>query len=262
MAHSIEPRIEGRGLRVVRGGTEVVKGVSVAVAAGEVLGLVGPNGSGKTTLLATLAGLIPRRGGTVTLAGTDLDRLDARERGRRIGYLEQDPTAHWPVAVERVAMLGRAPHRAAFHGETAADHAIVARALERCDAAAFAHRAVTTLSGGERARAMLARVLAGEPQVLLADEPVAGLDPYHQLHVMELVRSLAGEGMAVVVVLHDLALAVRFCDRLCLLDDGRVAATGAPEAVIGGGVAERVFAVTLKRGPGWAIPWTRREAVR
>ncbi|MGQ9371975.1 ABC transporter ATP-binding protein [Azospirillum sp. ST 5-10] len=255
-------RIEADGVRVALGGRPVLRGVCVAAAAGEVVGLIGPNGSGKTTLLGTLAGLVERGGGAVRLDGRDVAALPPEERGRRIGYLEQNPGAHWPLAVERVVMLGRAPHRAGLGGESDADRAAVAAALERCGAAPFAGRPVTTLSGGERARVMLARVLAGQPEVLLADEPVAGLDPYHMLHVMELLRTLSREGMAVVVVLHDLALAIRFCDRLCLLEDGTVAASGPPHAVLDTGDAERVFGVHLLRGPDWAIPWTRREEGR
>lgn len=251
-------RIEAEGLGVRLGGAEVLTGVSVAAAAGEVVGLIGPNGSGKTTLLGALAGLTVPEAGGVSVDGTAIAALSPTERARRIGYLEQNPVAHWPLAVERVAMLGRTPHRAAFQGETDGDRRIVARALERCGVAGFAGRAVNTLSGGERARVMLARALAGEPRILLADEPVAGLDPYHQLQVMELLRELSREGIAVVVVLHDLSLAVRFCDRLCLLEHGRVAASGEPSVVFDDGTAERVFAVDLRRGDGWAIPWRRR----
>jgi iron complex transport system ATP-binding protein len=252
-------RIDADGVRVTLGGAEVLRGVGVSAHGGEVVGLIGPNGSGKTTLLGTLAGLLRRTGGTVTLDGRPLDGFAPEERARRLGYLEQNPTAHWPLAVERVVMLGRAPHRTAFGAETAEDHARVETALKRCDAWAFRSRAVTTLSGGERARVMLARVLAGAPSVLLADEPVAGLDPYHMLHVMELLRALAGEGMTVVVVLHDLSLAMRFCDRLYLLEAGTVAAAGRPDEVLESGVAERVFGVRLLRGEGWALPWTRLE---
>lgn len=251
--------IEAHAVSVTLGGVPILRDVSIAVPPGAVVGLIGPNGSGKTTLLGALAGLTARQAGAVSVDGAALEALSPEERARRIGYLEQNPTAYWPLAVERVVMLGRTPHRAAFRGESDADRAAVERALERCDAAAFRGRAVTTLSGGERARVMLARVLAGAPGILLADEPVAGLDPYHQLQVMELLRTLAAEGMAVAVVLHDLALAVRFCDRLVLLERGSVAAAGPPDSVLADGVAERVFGVTLLRGPGWAIPWDRRE---
>lgn len=253
-------RMEADGLHVARGGVGVLKGVSLAVSAGEVVGLIGPNGSGKTTLLGALAGLVPRRSGSVSIDGDPIDRVPREDRARRIGYLEQNPVTNWPIAVEKVVMLGRTPHRAAFRGETANDRVLVERAIGLCGVAGLRGRPVTALSGGERARVMLARVLAGEPRVLLADEPVAGLDPYHRLQVMELLRQLAGEGLAIAVVLHDLSLAARYCDRLCLLEAGTVAACAAPGAVLDSGVAERVFGVRLLRGEGWAIPWQRVKA--
>lgn len=246
-------------IHVARGVVDVLRGVSAAAETGALTGLIGPNGSGKSTLLNTLAGLLAPTSGRATLDGRPLADYPAQERAKRIGYMEQSPTAHWPVTVERLAALGRTPHRAAFAGETDADRAAVAAALVRADVAALRDRRADALSGGERARVMLARVLAGEPSTLLADEPAAGLDPYHQLQVMELLRDLAREGRAVMVVLHDLTLAMRFCDRLILLDRGRVAAQGDPAAVLADPAAERVFAVNLRRGDGWVLPWTRRE---
>lgn len=247
-------------IRVSLGDVEALRGVSAAATAGGLMGLIGPNGSGKSTLLNALAGLLPPASGRVTLDGRPLTDYPAAERARRIGYMEQNPVAHWPMAVERLVMLGRLPHRAAFAGESDADRAAVDAALTRADVAQFRSRPVTALSGGERARVMLARVLAGDPTVILVDEPVAGLDPYHQLQVMELLRDLAREGRAVLVVLHDLTLAMRYCDRLTLLHQGRVAAEGDPAAVLGDPVTEAVFQVTLRRGDDWVLPWTRRMA--
>ena len=247
-------------VHVALGGVKALRGVSAAAEAGAVVGLIGPNGSGKSTLLNTLAGLLTPSQGSVTLDDRPLSGMTAGERARRVGYMEQTPAIHWPMAVERLVMLGRTPHRPAFAAETQADLNAVESALRRTDVAALRHRAATALSGGERARVMLARVLAGDPAVLLADEPAAGLDPFHQLQVMELLRDLAREGRAVMVVLHDLTLAMRFCDRLILLDNGLVAADGPPEAVLADPAAERVFAVNLRRGDGWVLPWTRREA--
>jgi iron complex transport system ATP-binding protein len=252
-------RIEATGISVRRGGAEVLKGIDAVVSGGEVVGLIGPNGSGKTTLLLALAGLVPRTAGSVLVDGEPLETLGPDRRARRIAYLEQAPAAQWPITVERVVALGRIPHRSPLGPETGADRAAVDRALDRCDLGPLAARRVSELSGGERARVMLARALAGEPAILLADEPVSELDPFHQLQVMERLRAEAAAGMAVVVVLHDLSLAMRFCDRVCLLDRGTVAASGTAEAVIGSDAAERVFAVSLLRGPGWAVPWRRRE---
>jgi iron complex transport system ATP-binding protein len=251
--------VAAENVHVSLGGVEALRGVSAAAEAGAVVGLIGPNGSGKSTLLNTLAGLLTPSQGRVTLDGRPLTAFTPGERARRVGYMEQTPTIHWPMAVEKLVMLGRTPHRAAFAAETAADHAAVDAAMRRADIAGFRGRPATALSGGERARVMLARVLAGDPGVLLADEPAAGLDPFHQLQVMELLRDLAREGRAVLVVLHDLTLAMRFCDRLILLERGRVAAEGRPDAVLADPAAERVFAVNMRRGDGWVLPWTRRE---
>jgi len=255
-------RIEASGLNVRRGGREVLHGIGLHAAGGEVIGLIGPNGSGKTTALLALAGLIETSAGQVRLDGEPLHNLPPDARARWLGYLDQSPVVHWPMAVERVVALGRIPYRSAFAAENETDRRAVAEALERCGATALAGRPVTQLSGGERARAMLARVLAGQPSVLLADEPVAELDPFHQLHVMELLCAQAAAGMAVIVVLHDLSLAMRFCRRVYLLDKGRVAADGDPQEVIGSSVAENVFGVTLKKGDGWAVPWSRRPEER
>lgn len=251
--------VAAENIHVRRGGVEALRGVSAAAEAGALVGLIGPNGSGKSTLLNALAGLLAPTQGRVTLDGRPLADYPAQERAKRVGYMEQTPTVHWPVTVARLVALGRTPHRAAFAAESDADRAAVAAALTRADVAAFGDRPATALSGGERARVMLARVLAGEPSTLLADEPAAGLDPYHQLQVMELLRDLAREGRAVMVVLHDLTLAMRFCDRLILLERGRVAAEGDPAAVLADPAAERVFAVNLRRGDGWVLPWTRRD---
>lgn len=254
--------LSARNIHVARGGRPVLDGVDLAVAGGDCVGLIGPNGAGKSTLLSVMAGLLPAAG-AVALDGRPLGQWPRAERARRIGFLEQGAACHWPLTVERVVTLGRLPHASPWGGEGADDRAAIARAMAQCDVTQFADRNVTTLSGGERARVMLARALAGDPSILLADEPAAGLDPYHQLQVMELLADLAAGGMAVVVVLHDLSLALRHCTRLCLLDDdGRVAADDAPSRLLDAGVVERVYGIDLIRGghdgTPFALPWRRR----
>ncbi|HYE49396.1 MAG TPA: ABC transporter ATP-binding protein [Azospirillaceae bacterium] len=244
----------------VRAGTAtLVDGATLSLQAGQLVGLVGPNGAGKTTLLGAMAGLTPVAGGTVLLEGRPLPAVPAEARARAIGYVEQGATAHWPLRAERVVALGRLPHRSALAGEGAEDRDAVARAMALCGVDHLAARVVTTLSGGERARVMLARALAGGPRVLLADEPVSGLDPGHQLLVMRLLAGLAADGMAVAVVLHDLALAVRFCHRLCLMEGGRVAADGPPEEVLRGRALERAYGIELevgrRDGQTYVLPW-------
>jgi len=232
---------------IVRYGARVaLDGVSLAVGRGELVGLLGPNASGKTTLLRALAGLVRPMAGIIRLDGQPLGALDTGARARRIAYLEQGAQCHWPLAAGRVVALGRLAHLGPWSRATAADEDAIAAAMTRCEVAALAARPVTTLSGGEVARVMLARALAAEPDLLLADEPVSQLDPYHQLGVMEVLRRLADEGASVIAVLHDLSLAARFCDRLVLLSAGAVAADGPPAAVMTAETLARVFSVAAR----------------
>ena len=224
--------IGAKAVSLSLGGRRVLAGLDFAVDAGEMVGLIGPNGAGKTTLLRTLAGLLQAESGEIRIKGASACTISRAEIARIVGYLPQDGASHWAVTVETLVGLGRLPHTGPWRGATAADRAAVARALDACDATRFADRPVTRLSGGERARVLLARALAGEPEVLLADEPVAGLDPGHQLDVMERLRGLAADGAGVVAVMHDLTLAARFCTRLCLMHHGRIAAAGDAATVL------------------------------
>ncbi|MGH8560377.1 MAG: ABC transporter ATP-binding protein [Nevskiales bacterium] len=219
-------------LRVELGHRSVLDGVNFSINSGELVGLLGPNGAGKTTLLRVLAGLQQKQTGSVRLLDRDLGSYTASGRARRLAYLPQGGQCHWPMSVTQVVALGRLPHRAPWARIPPTDEAAVQRALRDADVAHLAERITTELSGGERARVLLARALAVEAQVLLADEPTAGLDPAHQLSVMSVLRARAQSGTGVVVVLHDLTLAARFCDRLVLLGEGRVVAVGVPSQVL------------------------------
>ena len=238
------------------GGREIVHRIDCAVAKGEVVGLIGPNGSGKSTLLKALAGLLLPNSGMVRLNDTPLGGITPRQRAQILAYLPQGAECHWPLTVERVVELGRLPFDS---GNADASH--IENALRAVDALHLRDRMITELSGGERARVFLARALAGEPTLLLVDEPGAGLDPYHQLQLMELLATRAREGRAVLVVLHDLALAARFCHRLLLLKEGRLIASGPPEEVLNEDLLTEVHGVRAYRdryeNAPVIIPWER-----
>jgi len=219
--------------------------VTLALRPGEVTAICGPNGAGKSTLLAALAGLEKNAAGA-WLDGHPLAALPPRGRACAIGYLPQDGTAAWNVSVKTLAGLGRLPRRTG----TAEDAAAVAHALAVLDLESFAERAVHTLSGGERARALLARVIAGQPRWILADEPLAALDLAHQLALLAQFRGLAvqgaGPGTGVVLVLHDLAQAMNHAGRVVVLKDGAVAADGPPESALAESVIARVWGVRAR----------------
>ncbi len=207
------------------GAITVLDAVSVVFTPGRVTVVLGPNGAGKSTLLACLAGLRDADSGQVLLDGTALSSLPRRDRAQRIGFLPQSPDVHWNVDVRTLISLGRFPHRGRW-GETPHDIAAVANAMAATDVASLASRSVESLSGGERGRVLLARVLAGEPQWLLADEPLASLDPAHQIDVLDRLREVAAAGAGVIVVLHDLNQAARVADDIVMLRNGRVIAAG------------------------------------
>ncbi|WP_375551105.1 ABC transporter ATP-binding protein [Rhodophyticola porphyridii] len=213
-------------LTVLRGECPVVDQVSLSLRAGEITGLIGPNGAGKTTLLRAILGLQPHSG-TSSLAS-----LPARQRARTVAWMPQNREIAWPVAVETLVMLGRVPHLAGGAKPSAEDRAATARALADMALNGFESRAATDLSGGEQARVLIARVLAQETPIILADEPIAGLDPAFQIATMQIFRCLADQGKTILAALHDLGLAARHCTRLLLLDKGRLVADGPPRDVL------------------------------
>jgi len=251
--------IEAHDITVAIGDKPILQEVSLTVRPGELLGLVGPNGAGKTTLLRVLAGLLGPERGSVAYDGDSVRTLGRQALARRVSFLTQGGDISWPLSVEAVVGLGRLPHRRPFAGPFEADATAVAAALDHCDVAGFRARTMDTLSGGEQRRVLLARALAVEAPYLLADEPLAGLDPLHQLEVMALLKRTARRGVGVVVVLHDLALAARFCDRLALVDHGRLVAGGRPAAVLDDAHLHAVFGIEALRGSHegepFLLPW-------
>lgn len=236
---------------VAIGDKTILKGVSLSFATGQVTAVVGPNGAGKSTLLSCLAGLRAPTSGAVHLDGAALSGMKPRDRAKRLAFLPQTPEVAWAVEARTLIELGRTPFIGA-RGPGAEDRTAVDRAMAAANVEAFEHRVVHTLSGGERARVLIARALAGEPEWLLADEPLTGLDPAHQLDAAALLRRLAGAGAGVIVTLHDLSMALRTADRIIVLAEGGVMADEPPATALTPEVLKRAYGVeaTLTQGPG------------
>ena len=234
-----------RDLRVTLGGRVVLDGVNAVLRPGRITAILGPNGAGKTTLLKTLAALTTPIAGGAALDGRTIATFPPRARARLIGYLPQDGRAHWNMLVRDVVALGRAMHRSPFAAPDARDHAAIAAALHATGTIAFADRPIDTLSGGERARVLLARALAGEPAWLLADEPLASLDPAHQLDMLDRLRDVAVSGRGVAIVLHDLLQAGRIADDVLLLRSGAVVAFGPAADVLTATILRAAFDIDV-----------------
>jgi iron complex transport system ATP-binding protein len=251
--------LTANNLNVALAGRPVLKDVSLSLSSGHLVALVGPNGAGKTTLLRALAGLIPSDG-AIHVGGEALSALPLRERAKRFGYLPQGHVMHWPLPARDIVALGRYPHGVTDPVRLSAkDAEVVLRAMQATDVVEFSDRRVTELSGGERSRVALARVLAVEAPVILADEPTASLDPRHQIDVMKNLRTAADGDVLVIVVTHDLGLAARFADHVLVLADGKLVSQGAPEEALSEQVMANVFRISAYRAEyqreAVIVPW-------
>ena len=251
--------LTARGLSVTLAGRLVLDDVSLALSSGHLVALVGPNGAGKTTLLRALAGLVPSVG-AVEIGGAALSSLSLRDRARRFAYLPQGHIVHWPLPARDIVALGRYPHGATDPARlTPKDTEAVVRAMQATDVVEFSERSVTELSGGERSRVALARVLAVEAPVILADEPTASLDPRHQFDVMKSLRASADKGVLVIVVTHDLGLAARFADTVLVLSEGRLVSQGTPAEALSEKIMGDVFRISAYRAEyqreAVIVPW-------
>ncbi len=251
--------IQATGVTLELGGRRVLHGADFSLAPGELVGLIGANGAGKTSLLRVLANLARPASGSVRYDGRTAVETGRKHLARRVAYLAQGGGLQWRMRAQTVVALGRLPHLGRVADLPEADRRAVDRAMSATGAAAFAGRTLDTLSGGERARVLLARALAVEAEALLADEPLAALDPRHQLEMLALLRRTAADGAGVVCVLHDLTLAGRFCDRLVLLHEGRVLRDGPPGEVLADGPLAQAFGVRAARGTregaAYVLPW-------
>ena len=235
---------------IIRSHKKLVDNVSLALNAGELVGLIGPNGAGKSTLLNALAGLSACDRGTVSLDGTDIKRIKAVKRSRTLAWVAQSGPVNWPLSVERIVTLGRRPHLGAWQTLGEHDMRAIDAAINATDCETLRQQDATTLSGGERTRMLLARALATEPKILLADEPVAALDLKHQLQTMNVLRNFSTGDRSCVVVLHDLSLAARYCDRLYLMQQGKMVADGNTDEVLSANNLRNVYGVEVENGQG------------
>lgn len=236
----------------------LLSAISFELHENELIGLIGPNGAGKSTLLNVMAGLRTPDKGFVSLLDKPLYQYPARHRARLVSWLAQQGHVHWPIIVERLVSLGRLPHHKSWQQADKAAEQTIINAMTETDCLHLADRQFSTLSGGEQARVLMARALAANPSILLADEPIASLDPGHQLQTMQLLKSFASKGKGCVTVLHDLSLATRYCDTLYLLDKGKLVAQGAPSAVLTDENLQKVYGVKALRGhlpSPWLVPY-------
>ena len=213
---------------VEKDGAQLLKDASLRLNAGELVALVGPNGAGKTTLLKCALGLMKPTSGVVTIDGAPIETLSPIDRAQKIAYLPQMRPLAWPIAVRDVVALGRYAYGTSVAGLKSDDARAVENAMKDCGVKALSQRRTDTLSGGELARVHIARTLAGETPLLLADEPIASLDPRHQFKIMDLISGYVKDGGGAIVILHDIALAARFANRMIWMSEGAVVADGAP----------------------------------
>jgi len=246
----VAPEIRIEGLTVELGRREVLRGIEAVFQPGRFTGIVGPNGAGKSTLVRAALGILPASRGKVTIGGRDLRTLRRREVARAVAFVPQDTHVEFAFPVEEIVAMGRYPHLDPLAREGPADREAVRWAMERLELLDLAGRAVTALSGGERQRVFIARALATSAGALLLDEPISSLDIGHRLDILAFLRELAVSGRTVAAVLHDLELALRFCDPILVLDSGRPAGRGSPAEILSSGVLEAVFGIAIERAPG------------
>lgn len=246
--------IEICGLKASRDGRKILHGLTLGLRPGQLTAVVGPNGAGKSTLLRAVCGVGGEVSGEIALNGRRLETFDHAELAKTVAYLPQDHHVSWPIAVRRVVALGRSPYTSALARLSAEDEVHIAEAMEAMAVTHLADRAATALSGGELARVLVARLLAQNTPILIADEPAAGLDPAHALSLFEHFKRIAQAGRLVVVAMHDLSFALRYCDQVLLLKNGEAVAFGAARDVLTRTHIEAAYGVTASIGEIAGVP--------
>ena len=246
-------KLELANLSVAYAGTPILRGLNTQVQGGEFIGLVGPNGSGKSCLLKTIAGILNPYSGSVHMDGGNIHSVDAKSRARTLSYLAQDKAAHWPLPVRGLIALGRAPYRGHLGCLSPQDKLAIDNAVRAAHCTDLQDRRFNQLSGGEQMRVHLARALAVDAALLIADEPNTALDPYYQISLMNTLSAQAKNGKTIITSLHDLSLAKQFCTRIWVLHEGALIHDSNPKNALGKDVLAQVFKVS-KTNLGWVIP--------
>lgn len=238
--------IAAKSLVVRRGARIILDDISLSARRGEFIAIIGANGAGKSTLLSVLSGLLPPDGGAVAIDGIDVAQMATTRLARLRAYLPQNPRCEWPISVTRLVALGLTPRLPAIGGLPECFMPAIDHVLAQCDLVQRREQPATTLSGGELARAMLARALVGDPDILIVDEPISGLDPRHALDAMRRLRDLAHNGKLVIAAIHDLTLAARYASRIIALAGGRIKGDGETASVLSAGLIRDVFDVDAR----------------
>lgn len=245
-------KLELKNLSAAYDRTPILRGLNTQVGQGEFIGLIGPNGSGKSCLLKTIAGILKPIAGDVILDGDNVHAMSAKSRARKISYLAQDRTANWPLPVDQLVALGRAPYRGSLGKLSTQDELAIAHALNTAHCIDLKTRRFDQLSGGEQMRVHLARALAVDAPLLIADEPNTALDPYYQITLMETLSSQIKAGKTVIASLHDLSLAKQFCTRIWVVHAGELVQDAAPDQALSTDILAQVF--NIKRsGANWTV---------
>ena len=235
------------GLNLTIDSAHIINNASLEIETGQIIGLIGPNGAGKSMLLKSILGLNEEAQGVVTIDDQDINTISLKAKAKFISYAAQGAPVHWPLAVGHLVSLGRIPHLSPWQTTTEEDQQLTLNAMKMTEVDHLSMRTTTSLSGGERARAMLARAIVTGSDFLFADEPIEALDPYHQIQIMDILKNLAKKGKGVLVVIHDLNVAQQYCDQLILMDKGKIIKKDIPINVLTDEILRETYNIKATR---------------